>query len=483
MHERTSDFREDGRTQETELIIAEKAMLLLDDFGMGYTTEAVRQAGALYEQYGTRALSDDELFSYAAQTEPATFYQAYGIATDFPVAEEFWRSHAPDPSNRRWNIHSPMINPQELFEHAGSINLESMLIQATHTLAELETRPYDSVECYDAVVRAEAMHAPLCEIIGFDALAMALRSKATVIRLRNNGQSHFVNEAERLLLAYEGTTRDGEPLFAHFETSLLNKLIGETSHESVINNNAEHGVVVGEGTCAIPGENNRLRVLARLKTVGSLAEKLAREAAKSDYDAPHELDDAAVDQSLTPLDITGITLVAKNDTALANTYVALVRGMHANQDSITPVAAPSRTQAFHIRGSKSFVDTLREELERHFPDHQRLFEYVIDDHGFHVAKVTGFYEDNEGCVPFEIQALTAEGRKQSRIGKGAHIFYKLSRQMNTPFTPTEQEISGLEQINSRKIHLGKDGLTPASAARIDQRINELIARQAEPLAK
>ncbi len=483
MHESSPHRHERDSMQETERIVAEKAMVLLDDFGMDYMTKAVREAAALYEASGARELSDEELFSYAEETDPYAFYQAAGIATDFPVTDDFWKTHKPIATDKDWEHHATIINPQELFEHAETINLETMLIQATHTLAELETYPYDSNECYEAIVKAEAMYASLCEIIGLDALAMALRSKATVIRLRNAGRGQFVDEAERMLLAYDGKAQDGTPLFTHYATSILNKLIGETSHESVITNNARHGIVVGEGTCEIPSENTSLRVLARLKTVGSLAEKLAREATKSNRDIPHEVEPASVDQSLTPLDVTGMTLVADNDDALANAYVALVKGMHANQDAITPVAAPSRTQAFHIRGSEGFVRTIRQELEKHFPDHQGLFEYVVDDHGFNVAKVTGFFEDTEGCVPFEIQALTTEGRKQTRIGKGAHIFYKLSRQMNMPFTPTEQEIAGLERINQRKVHMGKDGLTPASAARIDQRLDEMAARYHRPLAK
>ena len=476
MNEFSPNRPEQSLADEIHRRVAEKAAILLDDFGQHYATAAVHEAGSLFEQFDSRPLSDDEVFEYAATTTPETFIQAFGIALDFPVTAEFWNTHkpAPLPHETRWHAHAPMIEPVELFRHVDVINLETILIQSTHTLAQLEENHYKSEACYDAVVRAESMYAPLCEIIGLDGLAMAMRSKASVIRLRNSGRGQFVDEAERLLMTYDGNSQNGTPLSRHFVEEILSEVVGESDHDFVIGNNAKHGITVGEGLCQIEGNPAVLRTLWRLKTVGSLADKLAREAAEeSELKDDKKESSAPVDRSTSPLDVTGITLVAEDDAELIRTYVQMVHGELSGQ-AITPVAAPSRECAFHIRGSKAFVAKIRSELEHQFPDRQELFEYALDTHGFHVAKVTGYYEDNEGRVPFEIQALTAEGRRDARIGKSAHIFYKLSRQLGDRYTPAEQEIQSLARINHRKEYLGIDGLTPASEQRLEIRLQQLV---------
>jgi hypothetical protein len=141
--------------------------------------------------------------------------------------------------------------------------------------------------------------------------------------------------------------------------------------------------------------------------------------------------------------------------------------------SITEYPSPSREQAFHIKGSEEFLNLIKNRLQSEFPDQDELFEYVPDDTGFHVAKITGFYEDKVGCVPFEVQILTQEGRRDSRVGRAAHIFYKLMRQLGHRYAPSDLEIYKLHQLNKRKQYIRSDQLVPASEDRLEALIQDL----------
>ena len=172
-------------------------------------------------------------------------------------------------------------------------------MEAVNTLNKLNNTRYDTSEAYELAYKSEALLAPLCEIIGFDGLAMALRSKVICLQLRNTGQGHFVDLAERILSEFGvlGTTDTDNPdhvitaeernqNYCNITEKILARMIGKTDKSRgdsklVLGQESNHNIVVGNGDCSYKW-HTELRAVWRLKSVGSLARKLAEGAKKAE---------------------------------------------------------------------------------------------------------------------------------------------------------------------------------------------------------
>lgn len=520
------------------MTVDELSRLFLADFGGIYTEKnsdrpsfvnnSMLSAQELYLNGTYKDLLDDKqkLLEYRNSFESSKeFNQSLGIIQDFQILEKSWESYTLEqqlslpshdsttphtidlysalgktpkyasPRQREsaqsyftqdlWKQPMKMLDVSSLIEIAGKINLETILIEASHTLAQLHSTPYKSPETYEAAYRSEAFLAPLCEVIGFDGLAMALRSTVACIELRNTGKGEYVDLAEQLLSKHqEGRSENGEHCHDQLQQdvqSIMRRVVGENSHELVIGSESSHGVVFGDGECH--SGHRELRLVWRLKSVGSLARKLAREASEKQNKHTEIPSSEALDDQCgyveTPLDIVGVTLIAHSREDLVATYADIFHRMSpllknddslSNQEigSIQPYPAPSRKHSFHVEGDAQFISVIKQAMAEKFPDELDELSFKIDnDKGFRVAKMTGFYTSHDGVVSFEVQLLTEEDRHTSRVGTAAHIFYKLSRQLGHRYTPTEEDIRGLEQINQRKQYLGDGGLCKSSYDRVN----------------
>lgn len=429
-----------------------RAAEILRIFGQAYATPAVQSAGELYGAYLDGVIDEEDVKRQRVSLAEDEFKQIWGIATDFPVLNDYIQSH-----NNHPRLHSAQLTEQEVTEEISnllrlgkSINLETVLIGAAYNLALMDTYNPQSREAQAALSQAEFIYASLCEIIGFDGLAMALRSRVECIRLYNTGHDHIVSESERIAMSYQDKDGNYAPLFNHFVDGILSETVGPCSHEPVLTADPMHGIVIEEGACDQQG----LRVVARLKSVGSRASKLLRNLEKHNA---FEIN----------MDDVGITLVAQDDEHLATSYIAMIEKMLLSEKvSVHP--SPSRTCEFHISGDRQFVDYIRSCIVERFPLEHESFEFIADTTGFNVAKATGFYEDQEGCVAFETQVLTQQGRKDSRSGRSAHVFYKFMRFFGKRYIPDDEQIAAIAEFNSRKEHMGTNGLCPASEARYNQ---------------
>lgn len=439
------------------LSASERAAEFLRDFGQNFATPAVTKASELHGHYRSGELTP-ELAKTHLETVPEEFDQVWGIVTDFPVVTDYLQQNAwvLKPGQDKWAAEAHINDTDSLLRLGENINLESILIQSVHDLAIMDVYDGMSDTVYDAIVRSESVFAPLCEIIGIDGLAMALRSKAECIRLRNSGKEHFVSESERIALAYQNKQGEFGEIFHHHATGILRAIIGGYTLEPILGTDSKHGIVIEEGY----SDEKSLRIIARLKSTGARAGKLVRSAAANGGIMEPNLDDV------------GITLISQDDEHLVKSYIDAARAMLASEQ-ITPWPSPRRDEAFHIGGSQEFIDSMRDSLTVAFPDDIQLFQFAPNDSGFHVAKMTGYYENDKGCVPFEVQLLTQEGRKDSRVGRAAHIFYKIMRKLGHRYTPGQDEIDRLAALNARKAHLGTDGLCPSSQERLESFIQEL----------
>ena len=158
-------------------VVANRAELLLSDFGQEYATDSIRIAAQIYYDYIQGNLDKDKLTDLAKKSENDTpSRNALGISTDFAIVSDFWKNNSwlPNPEQDEWEQHIPMVEIPKLLDLSENINLETALIESIHTLAILETYSNRSEDVLKAAIKAESLYAPLCELIGFDGLAMAL---------------------------------------------------------------------------------------------------------------------------------------------------------------------------------------------------------------------------------------------------------------------------------------------------------------------
>lgn len=463
---------------------AYRAAELLVTFGQQYATEGIKKAGNMYSNYlsgdiGKLPSETDAIHDYTTM-DRKDFVQAWGIALDFPILTTYVKSHVEHPKFHDGGMSEQEVSDEisELLALGESINLETVLIGATHNLAVLDTYDAKSPQAEQALSQAEFIYATLCEIIGFDGLAAALRSKVSTIRLREGGHDAIVAVSEQIAQHYDDGTGNYETLTNHFISSIVAESFGDYRLTPALTSDPKHGIVIITGepsVCAIAegddAHNENIpdkRIIARLKTVGSRADKMYRNYEERLKSSSSQ----SISGELEPnMDDFGDTLVTQDDNELAEEFINMVKRMRSSE-KITPFPSPSRRQAYHISGSKSFKAFIRAKLEEAFPDEDidSTFDIKPADTGFHVAKATGFYEDEKGCVAFENQVLTREGREDARSGKSAHAWFKLMRLFDIKIVPNDHQVAAMNRLNERKEHFGGDGLCPESEIRLESLI-------------
>ena len=209
------------------------------------------------------------------------------------------RMQAENLMQELWQQPMNMLDLDDLLDAGESVGLSTIFMESVNTLNKLNNTRYDTSEAYELAYKSEALLAPLCEIIGFDGLAMALRSKVICLQLRNTGQGHFVDLAERILSEFGvlGATDIDSPdqvitaeernqNYCNITEKILARMIGKTDKSGsdsklVLGQESNHNIVVGNGNCSYEW-HTELRAVWRLKSVGALARKLAEAAKKAE---------------------------------------------------------------------------------------------------------------------------------------------------------------------------------------------------------
>ena len=159
-HAETAAFDWDTYLQEKS---GRRATEVLRIFGQDYMTSATESANELYGAYMHNSLDAQHAKEQYVTLPPEEFKQIWGIATDFPVLNDYVTSH-----NNHPKLHSEQLAEAEvaneishLLELAESINLETVPIGAAHCLALMETYDPRSAEVRAALSQAEFIYASL----------------------------------------------------------------------------------------------------------------------------------------------------------------------------------------------------------------------------------------------------------------------------------------------------------------------------------
>lgn len=327
---------------------------------------------------------------------------------------------------------------------AEGIGLETAMIAGSLALADLMTTPYQHAGAYKKAVYAKNFLAPICSIIGMDALESALNDEIDIIAGRNIGDSldnsrmskeidALLDETDRMVSLHFGRKHSSDPKRFEFakgnQASIIRDLVGEVELESAVRLDAPHSMFFHVGTVTTP-EGDLPSVRSRGKGRGSYVRKMIRNLGY--YDRVIDAHRNAEPGDIHPIDLYGSTIIAQDNDQLARMYARAVERAVCSE-KIMPYPSPGRHKAvFIVKGPQAFQDAIREKVLAQAPDiDEELFDIRTYDSGFVDAKITGLYETGDpraGFAPFEMQFSTPPARLVARIdGRAAHFIFKLRK--------------------------------------------------------
>lgn len=483
-----------------ELEYKELAKSLVEAFGNNHMTEARRLAAEIILDMppagSERSEQDDFLESRLEGKDLDDEHRdvVIGIVEDYRVIQDAFASYADGlkdtdteaarllqlgdadriPDNV-WAKEIPIPRPKlddliKTFSTKGEdsqgVGLETAMIAGAITLAKLITTPYHDAKAYKEAVFAKNILAPICSIIGADALESAQNDEVDAIAGRNIGDNmsgtelsrdidSLMDEVDRVVALHFGRKNSNDPERFDFAIGnvkgITSELVGEAQLKSPIGISSPHSMFFQVGSVRTENGND-LKLRARGKGRGSYLRKLLKNLGY--YKSRAEKNDEH--QDVHPIDLYGLTMIADNNEQLAKEYAAaVVRALKS--DKITPYPSPGREkEVFIVKGSKEFQDTIREAVLAEIPDvDMGLFSFKSKKGGFTDAKITGLYETGDGRVgfaPFEMQFSTPDARLTARIGgRAAHFLFKLINTYGDEIADLDDDyLNAIEDIWSRK---------------------------------
>lgn len=332
-----------------------------------------------------------------------------------------------------WDKEAPPIPLDDMFTLSKTVNIESVLLKSCEMLDNLHNPAETNVAMMQDIHEAESFYAPLCEVLGYDGLAMELRSHAKQNRLMNQGGEVSDVMIEVAHFCHEMRELGPQSVLRHFAdeddyeiSSVVNKpryidKYSETSYETV-----------ELGEFAIDAGDRLLTGNWRIKSVGSLMGKLLRKDRNGGM----------------PMDVMGMTVISPDEEGVAKDFAYMARRT-IESETLRPQKAPSKKHAFVVQGDRAYIDRMCAELGEEFV--QNNVDIIENDKGYRVSKFTCLGEDD---MPIEMQFVTKEDRKAGRVGKWAHIFHKLKESgISYSEARKAQYAEYLQEIHRRKEHM------------------------------
>mgnify|MGYP000932005567 CR=1 FL=1 len=346
------------------------------------------------------------------------------------------------------------------------IGLETAMIAGAITLSNLKNAPYHTAFAYKCAVFAENFLIPVCSIIGLDNLESELKDEIGVMTGRNIGDALYpkdalsndidsiMNEVDRVVSLHFGNRYSTDPTRFDFAignfNGMFSELLGESDLKPAVNTNSSHSTFFGSGTVKTPN-GAELEVRARGKGRGSYCKKLLQNIGY--YDTRSQpLKDSG---EFHPIDLYGMTVICQDNEQLADVYAdAVIKAV--NGSKITPYQAPGRkSEYFVVKGSPDFQEKIRQKIIDKIPGiNMKMFSFKDSSSGFTDAKITGFYETDDGRIPyapFEVQFSTPDARLVARTGKkAAHFFFKLRKTYGDLVNMSDETAEKIIDIWQRK---------------------------------
>lgn len=377
---------------------------------------------------------------------------ALGILLDIGMVRQATR----DMLATNKDVTKPVLDPEFLTELANTTNLESIIISASAHHSEflklLERRntdpdwsASDEKRMTHIANTIRSVDAILLELTGFDAFASNLLSPVYLWDLENRSEYQSIARAQEVINDLGGYRQ-----IAEATDDFLMKLFSDHAIDEVTSSQNEGRLRFTDGVANISSGGDELltRVLTRLKSTGALAQKI-------DHTQNHDI----------PIDIIGISLVVDELSEVAAVTSATLANIESAGAKM--VAAPTRQELIHVKGSKQFLDS----IENYVDFEDKTWQKEEANNGYEAVKITMLYNYNDIDYPIEIQITHDTARKSSRHGLASHTIFKLGKLFGVKLSQDDLEsiAADLASINGRKRMLdeSRQHLCPESNQRVD----------------
>ena len=383
-------------------------------------------------------------------------------------------------SPEQWVIAQPLLDFNHMGMEMDKVNIESFIIKGAEIMDNLQhpSSKRESAALQD-VLEAESFYAPILEAMGYEAFAAELRSAAKVRRLIGQGKEDLVKSAketqDRVLQV--GMDEIADKIFG-VNDGTINYAIRKDE------DSGEYSTHMGE-FAADTEYGNMVAGNWRIKTVGSLADKLKG-------------GDGI-------MDIVGMMVISRDRKTIARDFAHFIAD---RLKEFRPVCARSKNRPVYIQGTKEYVDIVERNLrELGVSSDEYLIKIDTDEKCekrgysiYEVSKVT-FAVDIDGVeTPVEIQFVTKDERRSSRVEEKSHLIYKYLQSLGFGKDYLEKETARqrydrmtiinlakkvLGDLHKRRYDMidskntGNLGLNPKSLSNEDEFIENLIALRAD----
>lgn len=383
-------------------------------------------------------------------------------------------------SPEQWVIAQPLLDFNHMGMEMDKVNIEAFIIKGAEIMDNLQ---YPSSKRESAVLQdvleAESFYAPILEAMGYEAFAAELRSVAKVRRLIGQGKEELIESAketqDRVLQV--GMDEIADKIFG-VNDGTINYAIRKDE------DSGEYSTHMGE-FAADTEYGNMVAGNWRIKTVGSLADKLKG-------------GDGI-------MDIVGMMVISRDRKTIARDFAHFIAD---RLKEFRPVCARSKNRPVYIQGTKEYVDIVERNLrELGVSSDEYLVKIDTDEKCekrgysiYEVSKVT-FAVDIDGVeTPVEIQFVTKDERRSSRVEEKSHLIYKYLQSLGFGKDYLEKETARqrydrmtiinlakkvLGDLHKRRYDMidskntGNLGLNPKSLSNEDEFIENLIALRAD----
>ena len=383
-------------------------------------------------------------------------------------------------SPEQWVIAQPLLDFNHMGMEMDKVNIESFIIKGAEIMDNLQhpSSKRESAALQD-VLEAESFYAPILEAMGYEAFAAELRSAAKIRRLIGQNREELIESAketqDRVLQV--GVDKIADKIFG-VNDGTINYAIRKNE------DSGEYYTHMGE-FAADTKYGNMVAGNWRIKTVGSLADKLKG-------------GDGI-------MDVVGMMVISRDRETTARDFAHFIAD---RLKEFRPVCARGKNRPIYIQGTKEYVDVVEQNL-RELSVGSDEYLVKIDTHEkckqrgysiYEVSKVT-FAVNIDGVeVPIEIQFLTKDERRSSRVEEKSHLIYKYLQSLGFGKDYLEKETARqrydrmtiinlakkvLGDLHKRRYDMidskntGNLGLNPKSLSNEDEFIENLIALRAD----
>ncbi len=368
-----------------------------------------------------------------------------GLIRDFPEIADFIKTH--EAKCARAGVE--FVDILGLVDLVERVNFESIIIKSALDYSNFlllngkdHLSEKEKTKMRRIITTIKTVDSPLLGLTGFDALEAEILSKAYLWELEQDGHDHSAKAAEGVFDRLGGR----QELTVASETFIKDLFANDSfSYERVTSEQENYNLHFADGKVALNGSSEDLRVLSRLKSVGSTAKKI------------HTLYEKT-GACETPMDIIGVTLIAKDKDELEVCLAGVLERLHRLDTRFQ--SAPSRFEEVHVKGRPDFLEKFGQKgASSHLYETHGLRvkdEQTKAGHEYEAVKLTLLYQWNGKEIPVEIQITHEAARKGSRVGMSSHTIFKImklaeeSADVTIGLLSTEDLLEALQRISVRK---------------------------------